>query len=45
VQEQLYLDQRVARLTYEALFQRASDAQIPVLNDNRFMVLIGHTSR
>ena len=44
-QERIYLRQRVARLKYEELFQRASDAQIPVLNANRFFILIGHTNR
>lgn len=33
--------QREAKETYDALFERASEAQIPVLNANRFFILIG----
>jgi hypothetical protein len=30
-------------MNYERLLKQASDAQIPVLNQNRFLILIGHT--
>lgn len=33
--------QRAARETYMNLFQQAGEAQIPVLNHNRFLILIG----
>ncbi|TVQ52779.1 MAG: hypothetical protein EA377_09400 [Phycisphaerales bacterium] len=36
---------RAARETYLRLFRQARDAQIPVLNHNRFLILIGHTPR
>jgi multidrug resistance efflux pump len=44
-QTRIYMRQRAARLKYEELFARASEAQIPVLNANRFFILIGHTDR
>lgn len=40
-----YLDSRTARDQYEELFQQASEAQIPVLNWNRFEILTGTTNR
>jgi hypothetical protein len=36
---------RQAHEKYNELFRRASEAQIPVLNANRFFILIGHTGR
>ncbi len=36
---------RAAREKYQELFDQASNAQIPVLNANRFFTLIGHTDR
>ena len=44
-QTRIYVSRRSARLRYEELFRRASEAQIPVLNANRFFVLIGKTDR
>jgi len=38
-----FVKQREAYETYRRLFQQAREAQIPVLNANRFLVLIGHT--
>lgn len=47
VEEQIniWLRQREIYETYERLMNQASDAQIPVLNENRFLILIGHTNR
>ncbi|HRP63381.1 MAG TPA: hypothetical protein PK400_08825 [Phycisphaerales bacterium] len=39
------LRQRAAKQQYEALLNQARQAQIPVLNHNRFLILIGHTQR
>ncbi|MHC5114200.1 MAG: hypothetical protein ACYTGP_07210 [Planctomycetota bacterium] len=44
-QTRVWVEKRAARLRYEELFKRASEAQIPVLNANRFFVLIGRTNR
>ncbi len=44
-QTRIYVSRRSARLRYEELFRRASEAQIPVLNANRFFVLLGRTDR
>ena len=41
----IWARQRAADLKYKELMRRASEAQIPVLNANRFFILIGHTSR
>ena len=40
-----YLQQREARERYNTLFGQASDAQIPVLNWNRFRTLTGMSNR
>jgi hypothetical protein len=40
-----YLLRLAARQRYDNLFRQARDSQIPVLNHNRFLVLIGHTER
>lgn len=40
-----WLARRQALERYETLFRQAREAQIPVLNANRFFVLIGHTQR
>ncbi|MBT8484138.1 MAG: hypothetical protein HKO59_06770 [Phycisphaerales bacterium] len=44
-QTRIWVQQRAARQKYEDLFRSASEAQIPVLNANRFLVLIGRTDR
>jgi hypothetical protein len=44
-QTRVWVSQRAARQQYEQLEQRASDAQIPVLNANRFFILIGRSDR
>ncbi|MHC4107083.1 MAG: HlyD family secretion protein [Planctomycetota bacterium] len=36
---------RQAALKYDELFRQGREAQIPVLNANRFFILIGHTER
>ncbi len=41
----IYLQRRKAKEDYDMLFKQASEAQIPVLNANRFFILIGHTER
>ncbi len=40
-----YIHKRQAHDTYLNLFKQAREAQIPVLNANRFFILIGHTDR
>lgn len=40
-----YIEQREAREQYDRLFTQAREAQIPVLNWNRFQVLTGTTER
>jgi hypothetical protein len=40
-----YVIKREAHERYNALFSQAGEAQIPVLNDNRFFILIGYTER
>ncbi len=40
-----WAERRAARETYTRLFRQARDAQIPILNHNRFLILIGHTPR
>jgi hypothetical protein len=44
-QTRIWVNKRMARLQYEELYNRASEAQIPILNANRFFILIGHTDR
>jgi uncharacterized protein YeeX (DUF496 family) len=41
----VYLQRRQAKELYDRLFRQAREAQIPVVNANRFFVLIGHTAR
>jgi len=45
VEVDIWVQRRQEVETYQRLFRQASDAQIPVLNANRFFVLIGHTPR
>ena len=40
-----WLRKRLAHDKYMELFKQAQDAQIPILNANRFMILIGHVQR
>jgi hypothetical protein len=40
-----YIRKRQAYETYNQLFRQAREAQIPVLNANRFFVLIGHVDQ
>lgn len=40
-----WVEKRQAHETYRRLFRQAQDAQIPVLNDNRFFILTGATNR
>lgn len=40
-----WVAKKEAKERYENLFRQAREAQIPVLNMNRFFVLIGHTQR
>ena len=40
-----WVEKRQAHETYRRLFRQAQDAQIPVLNDNRFFILTGTTNR
>jgi cell division protein FtsB len=40
-----WVQKRRAHELYLELFKQASDAQIPVLNSNRFFILIGYTDR
>ncbi len=40
-----WVQKRRAHERYHALFRQASEAQIPVLNSNRFFILIGYTDR
>lgn len=40
-----YVKKNEANAKYNELFRQARDAQIPVLNANRFFILIGHTDR
>ncbi len=40
-----WVQKRRAHDQYHALFRQASEAQIPVLNANRFFILIGYTDR
>ena len=42
---QLWIKRRQALEKYDQLFRQAREAQIPVLNANRFFILIGHTER
>lgn len=41
----IWSDQNAANEKYNQLFRQAREAQIPVLNANRFFILIGHTDR
>ncbi|UCD75752.1 MAG: hypothetical protein JSV91_02320 [Phycisphaerales bacterium] len=41
----IWLEKKKALEKYEQLFAQAREAQIPVLNANRFFILIGHTER
>lgn len=41
----IYIEQRAARDNYDRLFKQAREAQIPVLNWNRFQILSGMTQR
>ena len=45
VEVDIWVRRRQEVETYQRLFRQASEAQIPVLNANRFFVLIGHTPR
>jgi biopolymer transport protein ExbB/TolQ len=40
-----WIARKEAKERYEALFRQAREAQIPVLNANRFFILTGHTLR
>lgn len=40
-----WLARNEANALYNRLFRQATEAQIPVLNANRFFILIGHTDR
>ncbi len=40
-----WVQKRRAHERYDTLFRKASEAQIPVLNANRFFILIGYTDR
>ncbi len=40
-----WLRKRRAHEMYQELFRQAREAQIPVLNANRFFILIGYTNR
>lgn len=40
-----WIERRQAVERYDQLFRQAREAQIPVLNANRFFILIGHTQR
>ena len=40
-----WVQKRRSHERYHALFRQASEAQIPVLNSNRFFILIGYTDR
>jgi hypothetical protein len=40
-----YMNKRQANDKYNQLFRQAREAQIPVLNANRFFILTGHTDR
>ena len=44
-QIEIWIDKRNAYEKYQELMKQAMDAQIPVLNANRFFILIGHTIR
>ena len=44
-QTEIWIDKRNAYEKYQELMKQAMDAQIPVLNANRFFILIGHTIR
>ena len=40
-----FIKKNEANAKYNELFRQAREAQIPVLNANRFFILIGHTDR
>ncbi len=42
---EIWSRKRQAALKYDELFRQGREAQIPVLNANRFFILIGHTER
>ncbi len=44
-QTEIWVDKRNSYEKYHELMKQAMDAQIPVLNANRFFILIGHTIR
>jgi hypothetical protein len=44
-QVQIWAEQKRIRSEYESLFKQAREAQIPVLNANRFFILIGRGGR
>lgn len=44
-QLRIWQDKRLAYEQYHDLFRQAREAQIPVLNANRFFILTGHTDR
>lgn len=45
IQVQIWADQKRIRSEYENLFKQSREAQIPVLNANRFFILIGRGGR
>ena len=44
-QIEIWSRKRQAAMKYDELFRQGREAQIPVLNANRFFILIGHTER
>ena len=42
---EVWARQKAIREKYDELFRQASEAQIPVLNANRFFILIGQAER
>ncbi len=45
IQIDFWVRQRRAHEKYQELFRQAQEAQIPVLNANRFFILTGYTQR
>jgi hypothetical protein len=45
LEQRVFIDRKAAREKYLQLREQATQAQIPLLNSNRFLILIGHVVR
>jgi hypothetical protein len=45
VEQRVFIDRKTARVKYQQLRDQAIQAQIPLLNANRFLILLGYPAR